>query len=108
LDAKVCTYFDCILVISALAQGKNGSLSPPLRNKLFTTARKIHLVNNHFNKNPPPKAKTKCVQCQFCNVKGHEEDTYHFKLKAMQEAQRKTKQKAQQKPKATSSEAFAI
>jgi hypothetical protein len=30
-------------------------------------------------------------------MKGHEEDTCCFKLKAMQEAQRKTKQKAQQK-----------
>jgi hypothetical protein len=41
-------------------------------------------------------------------VKGHEEDTCHFKLKAMQEGQRKTKQKAQQKPEASSSEAFAV
>jgi hypothetical protein len=36
-------------------------------------------------------------------MKGHEEDMCRFKLKAMKEAQRKTKQKAQQKPKATSS-----
>jgi hypothetical protein len=41
-------------------------------------------------------------------MKGHEEDMCCFKLKAMQEAQRKTKQKAQQKPKATSCEAFAV
>jgi hypothetical protein len=41
-------------------------------------------------------------------MKGHEEDTCRFKLKAIQETQHKTKQKAQQKPKATSSEAFAI
>jgi hypothetical protein len=41
-------------------------------------------------------------------MKGHEEDTCRFKLKAMQEAQGKTKQKAQQKPKVTSSEGFAI
>jgi hypothetical protein len=41
-------------------------------------------------------------------MKDHEEDMCCFKLKAMQEAQCRTKQKAQQKPKATSSEAFAI
>jgi hypothetical protein len=41
-------------------------------------------------------------------MKGHEENTCRFKLKAMQEAQRKSKQRAQQKPKATSSEAFAL
>jgi hypothetical protein len=41
-------------------------------------------------------------------MKGHEEDTCCFKLKAMQEAQCKTKQKAQRKPKATSSEEFAV
>jgi hypothetical protein len=41
-------------------------------------------------------------------MKGHGEDTPRLKLKAMQEAQRKTKQNAQQKPKSTSSEAFAV
>jgi hypothetical protein len=41
-------------------------------------------------------------------MKDHEEDMCHFKWKAMQEAQRKTKQKVQQKLKATSSGAFAI
>jgi hypothetical protein len=41
-------------------------------------------------------------------MKGHEEETCCFKLKAMQESQRKTKQKAQQKRKETSSETFAI
>jgi hypothetical protein len=41
-------------------------------------------------------------------MKAHEEDTCRFKLKAMQEAQRITKQKGQQKSKATTSEGFAI
>jgi hypothetical protein len=41
-------------------------------------------------------------------MKDDEEDMYCFKLKAMQEAKRKTKQKAQKKPKVTSSEAFAV
>jgi hypothetical protein len=41
-------------------------------------------------------------------MKGHEEDTCRFNLTTIQEAQRKAKQKAQQKPKATSSEAFAV
>jgi hypothetical protein len=41
-------------------------------------------------------------------MKGHEENTCWFKLKAIQEAQRKAKQKAQKKPKATSNEAFAV
>jgi hypothetical protein len=41
-------------------------------------------------------------------MKGHEQDACHFKLMAMQETQRKAKQKAQQNPKATSSEAFAV
>jgi hypothetical protein len=41
-------------------------------------------------------------------MKGHEEDTCRFKLKAMQVALRKTKQKVQQKSKATSSEEFAF
>jgi hypothetical protein len=41
-------------------------------------------------------------------MKDHEEDMCHFKLKAMQDAQCKTKHKVQQKAKATSSEAFAV
>jgi hypothetical protein len=40
LDAKNCSYFDCLVVISALAQGKNWKLSSPLRNKLLTQVRK--------------------------------------------------------------------
>jgi hypothetical protein len=83
LNAEVCAYFDCLLVISALARkARNGNLSPPLRNKLLTPVRKIRLIKS-FKHESSSQNKTKCVQCHFCNMKSHEEDTCCFKLKAM-------------------------
>jgi hypothetical protein len=41
-------------------------------------------------------------------MKVHEEDTCGFKLKAVQESQRKTEQKAKQKTMETSGEVFVV
>jgi hypothetical protein len=100
LDAEVCTYFEHLLVISALAQGKKWETKSS-KKQITYTGKKNSFNKKSFKHESSSQNKTKCVQCQFCNMKGHEEDTCRFKLKAMQEAQRKTKQKAQQKPKAT-------
>jgi hypothetical protein len=57
LDAKVCAYFDCLLVISLWGKARNGNLSLPLRNKLLTLVRKIHLIKDHLNTNRLPKTR---------------------------------------------------
>jgi hypothetical protein len=43
-DAKVCTYFNCLYVISALAQDEKREPKSASKNQLFTLIRKIHLV----------------------------------------------------------------
>jgi uncharacterized ubiquitin-like protein YukD len=45
LDAKVCAYFDCLLVISALAQGKKRELKSASKKQVTYTGKK-----NSFNK----------------------------------------------------------
>jgi hypothetical protein len=108
LDAKVCAYFDCLLVISAVAQGKKREPKSASKKQITYTSKKNSFNKNSFKHELSSQNKIKFVQCQLYNMNGHEEDTSCFKLKAMQEAQRKTKQKAQQKPMATSNEAFAF
>jgi hypothetical protein len=95
-------------VISALAQGKKQEPKSASKKQVTYTGKKNSFSKKSFKHESSSHNKTKCIQCQFCNMKGQEEDTCHFKMKAMQEAQRKTKEKAQQKSKATSSEEFAI
>jgi hypothetical protein len=88
-DAKVCTYFDRLLVISALAQGKKREPKSASKKQITYTGKKNSFNKKSFKHKLYSQNKTKCVQCQFCNMKSHEEDTCRFKLKAMQEAQRK-------------------
>jgi uncharacterized ubiquitin-like protein YukD len=45
LDAKVCAYFDCLLVISALAQGKKRELKSASKKQVTYTDKK-----NSFDK----------------------------------------------------------
>jgi hypothetical protein len=92
-DAEVCAYFDCLLVISTLAQGKKWVPKSASKKQITYTGKKNSFNKKSFKLELSSQNNTKCVQCQFCNMKCHEEDTCRFKLKAMQEAQRKTKQK---------------
>jgi hypothetical protein len=108
LDAKVCAYFDHLLVISALAQGEKWEPKSASKKQITNTGKKNSFNKKSFKHESSSQNKTKCVHCHFCNMNGHEEDMCCFKLKAMQEAQLKTKQKSQLKPKATSYEAYAI
>jgi hypothetical protein len=106
-DPEVCAYFNCLFVISSLVQGKT-------RQPEFTSKKQITYTGkkNSFEKiikhKTSPRNKVKFIQCHLCNIKGHEEDMCHFKVKSMLEAQCKTKQNSQQKPKETSSEAFTV
>jgi hypothetical protein len=107
-DAKVFAYIDCLLVISALAQGKKWESNYTSKKQVTYTSKKNTFNKKSFKRKSSSQNKIKCVQCKFCNMKGHEEIICRFKLKAIQEAQHETKQKSQQKPNATSSEAFAV
>jgi hypothetical protein len=93
LDAKVWVYFDRLLIISALEQGKKRESKSASEKQYTYTGKKVSFKHKTSLQN-----KTKYIQCLFCNMKGHEEDTWRFKLKSMQQTQRKTKQKAQKKP----------
>jgi hypothetical protein len=97
LDAEVCAYFDCLLVISGLVQGKKWEPKSTSKKQVTYTSKKNSFNKKSFKHKSSSQNKTKRVQCQLCNMKGHEEDTCHFKLKAMQEALCKTKQKAHSK-----------
>jgi hypothetical protein len=95
-------------VISALARDKTRESKSASKKQVIYTGKKSSFSKQSFKHKFSPQSKTKYFQCQFSDMKVHKEDTCHFKVKAMQEAQRKTKQKAQQKPKATSSETIAV
>jgi hypothetical protein len=76
-------------VISAVAQGKKQEPKSTSKKQVTYTGKKNSLNKKLFKHKFSSQNKTKCVQCQFCNIKGHEEDTCRFKVKAMQEAQQK-------------------
>jgi hypothetical protein len=89
-DAEVCAYFDHLLVISALARGKNQEPKSASKKQITYTGKKNSFNKKSLKHELSSQNKTKCVQCQFCSMKGHEEDTCRFNLKAIQEAQCKT------------------
>jgi hypothetical protein len=57
LDAKICAYFYCLLVISALAQGKKREPESASKKQVTDTSKKIHKVKNHLNTNHLPKTR---------------------------------------------------
>jgi Reverse transcriptase (RNA-dependent DNA polymerase) len=107
-DAEVCSYFDRLLVISALARGDEKSNKPPSNKPNTYTSKKNSFKKHSFKKEPSSHGKNKKVQCDFCNMKGHSEDDCRFKLKARKELQHRKKQKTQQISKTNAQENFMV
>ena len=77
--------------------------------KNIYTGKKTSSNKKFTKREPSSQSKTKNVQCLFCLMRGHEKVWCHFKLKAMQDAQNKTKNKVQPKnSQETSNEALAV
>jgi hypothetical protein len=53
LNAKACAYFDCLLVISAMVQGKKWESKSASKKQVTYTGKK-NLIKNHLSTNPLP------------------------------------------------------
>jgi hydroxylamine reductase (hybrid-cluster protein) len=58
-DAKVCAYFDCLLVISALMQGEKRELKSTSKKQVTYTSKKNSFNKNLLNTNHLPKTRPK-------------------------------------------------
>jgi hypothetical protein len=90
LDAEVYTYLN-LLVISAMVQGEKREPKSASKKQVTYTGKKNSFNKKSFKHESSFQNKTKGFRCQFCSMNGHEEVTRCFKLKVIQEAQRKTK-----------------